>query len=349
MKDEKYPISVREIQDKVLPNEHRWAHTYWANIERGIKYKYWTKPRLIRFHTAIVRELFRRGYKHHYHPNSIDETLPQDLKEKSKSESSLKEIIQRVISRKLSSASILILGSGPSGGRKGRGKDKRLETSALVSINGTNLLINATHFLKEQIDKFKIKRIDAVLLTHGHSDVISGLPSLFEFAGQKLPTYSLKETFTAIHKKYTKSYISENEVRPYKKFKIADLEIIPVPVVHDEVRPREFPALAWQIIFSNMRLIWCEDFNVDKLPEKSEKYFKNNDVAILDCARLETRMIGHNSLPQLIPYIRRWGNQKTYLIQIGKDAPHQKIIHILKENHLYPQVEPSYDGQLIFL
>jgi len=97
MKDEKYPIPVKDIPDKVLPNEHRWCHVYWSNIEGGKQYKYWTKPRLIKFHTAIVRELFRRGFKHNYHKNSIDETLPKELKEKSKTISSIRKIIQKNI------------------------------------------------------------------------------------------------------------------------------------------------------------------------------------------------------------------------------------------------------------
>jgi len=264
-----------------------------------------------------------------------------------------KQIKLRLIAKiktSVSTASILILGSGPSGGREGRGKDERLETSALISTNTKNILINATHFLEKQIDKYKIKRIDAVLLGHGHSDIISGLPELFEFAGQKIPSYALRETYEAISRSYTGEYIIRNVVEPYKKFEIGDLKIVPVAVIHDEVRPEKFPALAWHITFPNHRkLIWCEDFNVDKLPEKSEKYFKNNNIAVLDCARLETKMIGHNSLIQLIPYIRRWGNKKTYLIQIGKDAPHEKIIEVLKKENLYPQTEPAYDGLKILI
>lgn len=298
-------------------------------------------------------------------------TSTKELKEKSKAKSSLnnnlrkeiklnflnkmltakQKILLEKIKTRTAAGSILILGSGPSGGREGRGKDKRLETSALISTDNKNILINATHFLEEQIDKYKIKRIDAVLLGHGHSDIISGLPELFRFAGnKKIPAYALKETFDAIHREYKREYVIENKVESYKKFEIEDLEIIPVAVVHDEVRPDEFPAVAWHITFLNSKeLIWCEDFNVGKLTERSEKYFKNNDLAILDCARLETEMIGHNSLTQLIPYIKRWSNKKTYLIQIGKDAPHGKIIQKLRERDLYPEVEPAWDGLRIYI
>jgi len=101
MKDEKYSIPVKDIPDEVLPDEHKYCHWYWSNIKKGIKYKYWNKPRLIKFHTAIVKELFRRGFKHNYHPNSIDETLPKELKEKSKTNSSLRKIIQKNILKKV--------------------------------------------------------------------------------------------------------------------------------------------------------------------------------------------------------------------------------------------------------
>ena len=82
MKDEKYPISIKEIKDKVLPDEHRWCHIYWTNVIKSNKYKYWNKERLAKFHTAIVRELFRRNFQHNYYSNSIDKTLPEDLKKK---------------------------------------------------------------------------------------------------------------------------------------------------------------------------------------------------------------------------------------------------------------------------
>jgi len=97
VKDEKYPTPVKDIPDKVLLDEHRWCHVYWSNIEGGKQYEYWNKPRLIRFHTAVVRELFRRGFKHNYRKNSIDETLPKELKERSKTISSIRKIIQKNI------------------------------------------------------------------------------------------------------------------------------------------------------------------------------------------------------------------------------------------------------------
>ena len=83
MKDEKYPQPISEVSDDVLVDDHRWCHVFWANIENGKKYNYWTKDRLVKLHGKIVRELFRRGFKHNYHKNSIDETLPKELKKKS--------------------------------------------------------------------------------------------------------------------------------------------------------------------------------------------------------------------------------------------------------------------------
>jgi len=259
--------------------------------------------------------------------------------------------VNRYILRKLllekivSDIKIIILGSGPSGGiLNKKGKDRRLETSAIISTNNRNILINATHFLKEQLKEYKIKKITAVLLSHGHSDIISGLPSLPE----KIPAYALKETFDAIHRKFKTEYVIENKIEPYKQFNIDDIKITPVSVIHDEVNPDRFPCTCWQIKYKNKSIIFCDDFTITKLPLKSEKYFMNNDIAFLDCA-VKHPMIGHSTFQELLPKVKTWHNNKTYLIQIGKEWTHQELTNEIKKNKLYPEISVSYDGLKIYL
>jgi len=257
-----------------------------------------------------------------------------------------KYILRKLLLEKLvSDIKIAILGSGPSGGiLNKKGKNHRLETSVIISINDKNILINATHFLKEQLEEYKIRKITAVLLSHGHSDIISGLPSLPE----KIPAYALKETFDTVHRKFKTEYIVENKIKPYKQFNIDGIKIIPVFVIHDEVNPDRFPCTCWQIKDKNKSIIFCDDFTITKLPLKSEKYFMNNDIAFLDCA-VKRPMIGHSSFQELLPYIKKWKNKKTYLIQIGKEWTYQELTNEIKKNKLYPEMSVSYDGLKIYL
>ena len=66
-------------------------------------------------------------------------------------------------------------------------RDSRLRTSAIVEIEGKNILIDCGPDFRQQMLRFHIKRIDAVLVTHIHYDhtggidVLSGKTVLFLF------------------------------------------------------------------------------------------------------------------------------------------------------------------------
>ena len=59
----------------------------------------------------------------------------------------------------------------------------RQRSSALVQKDGKNILIDCGPDIRNQLLKTNIKKIDAVLLTHAHSDHITGLPELRPFFG----------------------------------------------------------------------------------------------------------------------------------------------------------------------
>ncbi|SVB84467.1 uncharacterized protein METZ01_LOCUS237321, partial [marine metagenome] len=54
----------------------------------------------------------------------------------------------------------------------------RTRSSALININGTNILIDTSPDLRQQLYDAKCTQINTVLFTHGHSDHTSGLPDM---------------------------------------------------------------------------------------------------------------------------------------------------------------------------
>lgn len=60
-------------------------------------------------------------------------------------------------------------------------KDNRLRSSALLEINGLTIVIDAGPDFRQQLLRAKVKRIDAVLLTHEHKDHTGGLDDIRAF------------------------------------------------------------------------------------------------------------------------------------------------------------------------
>jgi len=99
----KKPVKKYKDSDKrQLLNDHRIRHMWWASLQQGKTLinkknnKFITKEQIIKEHTAIVRKLFALHFHHHL-VDSLDQTLPQELKEKSKTIFSIRKIIQKNI------------------------------------------------------------------------------------------------------------------------------------------------------------------------------------------------------------------------------------------------------------
>ena len=60
-------------------------------------------------------------------------------------------------------------------------KDKRLRTSISISHNDIDILIDCGPDFRQQAIRAKLKKIDAVLFTHEHSDHTAGLDDLRPF------------------------------------------------------------------------------------------------------------------------------------------------------------------------
>ena len=108
----------------------------------------------------------------------------------------------------------------------------------LVSSEDTLILVDAGMNCKKIVEALNIVRINpfdlsAILITHDHSDHISGLDVFTRKFS--IPIYATKDTWSGIHAAERKPHLPslDNEVIPEEEFTIGNLGIVAFPTPHD--------------------------------------------------------------------------------------------------------------------
>jgi phosphoribosyl 1,2-cyclic phosphodiesterase len=189
---------------------------------------------------------------------------------------------------------ILFLGTGPTKPII-REKEKRSNSSVLID----GFLIDVTPMFLEQVKDLEINpdEIDSVFLTHAHKDAIGGLEDLDKWIGKKINVY-VPEGVNVF--RFSKEFKNLNiiNLQPYKEIEIGDYNITPFRVIHYEYYPtlgKKFPTYGYRI----NNVVYAED--MEAIPEKSIKYFKNADTIIADGAMWFGKQIrGHLSVDKTL-------------------------------------------------
>ena len=134
---------------------------------------------------------------------------------------------------------ITVLGSGDTLGLPLSGissPDKRFRFGLLIETEDKKILIDANPDLKWQCinSNFQLKDIDAILITHTHSDHVNGMGEFFYRRSSPIPTYFLNHPLIRKHIDYF-HYLSDEQVltfipyENYQKFSLSN-SIMVTPV-----------------------------------------------------------------------------------------------------------------------
>ncbi len=251
---------------------------------------------------------------------------------------------------------ITILGTGtsvgiPSLGPLGWGKcdpknpkNKRQRCAAVIQEKETTILIDAGPDIKNQLIDNQIKKIDAVLITHEHSDHVAGLDELraFYFPNKnKINLFTHKRTADYLKKKFeylfkkdknSQSYFEPplmlNEIKYLNKFKLGSFEIMPIKQNHGVMDSLGF-------VFNN-KFAYCTD--VVNFPDKSFSHLHNLDTLILEGLR-DYPHVAHAHFELAFKWISLLKPKKTYLTHFSPESDHDYVKKLCPKN-----VEPAYDG-----
>ncbi len=252
-----------------------------------------------------------------------------------------------------SSIRVTVLGSGTSKGVPEIGctcrtcrsedlKDKRLRASILVETHGLKLLIDASPDLRQQALRNDIDSIDAVLLTHQHYDHVGGIDDLRPLcAGHNMPIFANPHTVADLHNRidycfrshlYPGVPVLDLQSIPLQPFKIEELEIIPIEVMHGKL-----PIYGYRI----------KDFayitDCKTLAESEKEKLQGLEVLILNCLRIAKEHFAHLILPEALVLIDELKPKRCYLTHICHNfGRHEEVMKMLP-----PNVELAYDNEVI--
>ena len=216
----------------------------------------------------------------------------------------------------------------------------RTRSSILIEINNTNILIDTSPDLRQQLYSAKCTNIDAVLFTHIHSDHTSGLPDMRAISlinDKIIPAYMSNDMKDKILSHYKFIFKGDKDYRPFmevrdiqNKFFINNIEI--------------------QTFKHNHGSIDVQTYRIGKFAYSTDlKNFYENDLDNLQ--DLDLWVVGllrsdphpsHAGFEQILDYIKYIKPKKTIFTHMTALLDEEKLISKCPKNVL-----PAFDGMEI--
>jgi phosphoribosyl 1,2-cyclic phosphate phosphodiesterase len=219
-------------------------------------------------------------------------------------------------------------------------RDNRLRSSVMVEIGENNFVIDVGPDFRQQMLRENVKKLDAVLITHGHKDHVNGLDDVRAFNYfQKCPidVYS-QESVQMILRSFF-FYAFEDDKYPgvpeinlhsieNKAFSINDELIIPIEVMHYRL-----PVFGYRI----KDFTYITDAN--SISDKEMEKIKGSKVVVINALR-KKQHISHFNLDEAVKILQTLKPEQAYLTHIS----HQMGLQAEVEKELPSFIKLAYDG-----
>ncbi len=262
----------------------------------------------------------------------------------------------RCISQKIAAQTKLtFLGTGPSDIIP-ESKNGRTNSSVYVAGSNYSFIIDCSDSFLKQTKRENITNIDFILQTHAHSDCMGGLANqlknwMEKNNKKKMPVYCEEEAWNKITERIKDhDHMEPNFIHAGYDFKPqGKLNITPFRLKHSI--QEGFPTIGYRLL----NTVYSED--VGKIPETSEKYYKNTNTIIFDAAMwFDEKIKGHHNINRALEQAKKFHPDKFILTQAGHTYPPQdkaeKEIQEYWDKHqgrVKTEIILAYDGLTISL
>ena len=225
-------------------------------------------------------------------------------------------------------------------------RNHRTRTSIHVVMDGLHIQVDAAPEFRLQCLRERIERVDLFILTHGHSDHITGMDDLRRFCdlrqGEGLPVYSTAAGLGRISAVYPYAIMDRPLVRGYPAFRLnplpASLELAEGTIQSTLLPHGSVDTLG--LIFtertSGQRFAYYTDCK--SVPPEAMALARGANALVLDGLRPDSHPT-HLSIPEAVDVARQIGAGKTALTHLT-----HLTNHVVTEATLPDGVRLAYDG-----
>jgi phosphoribosyl 1,2-cyclic phosphate phosphodiesterase len=222
-------------------------------------------------------------------------------------------------------------------------RNRRTRPSVLVSYSGHNVLIDTGPDFHVQAIRENLRRVDAVLYTHGHADHILGMDDLRPLTFHSptgIPLYADEPTAATIERVFdytfrkvdryaTSARVTLNRIsaEPGTAIELFGAQFERIPVTHGRqtITGFRFGSAAY-----------LTDLN--DIPADSYPLLADLDVLVLDALRRQPHPT-HSTLDNSIALVERIKPRRAYFTHMSHDLDHAATDAILP-----PHIRLAYDG-----
>lgn len=212
--------------------------------------------------------------------------------------------------------------------------NKRRRSAIFIKSSQANVLVDFGFEIREQLIGANIEHIDAAILTHAHSDHMSGIDNLkaFFFVSQKPVTiYTEYATAQVLMQKYSylfnEAHLIIKPIDFYSEIHIKDLKIQFFQQFHGAIN-----SLGMRIkdfVYSN---------DVMQFPRRSESFLTNIDTWVLDCMAYKATKT-HFGLDNVLQLVEKYRPKNVLLTNLSHAIDYHEIMQRLPQN-----IKPLYDS-----
>ena len=223
--------------------------------------------------------------------------------------------------------------------------DQRTRCSVLVETDETRLLIDYGPDFRQQILPMPFRKIDGILITHSHYDHVGGMDDIRPYCQfgeinvyadpvarkgmlEMLPYCFAENRYPGV------PAIGLHEIHKHEPFRIGDLDIMPIEVMHGKL-----PILGYRI----GKLAYITDMKT--IEESEYPYLEGTELLVVNALRFTKPHHSHQLVDDALAFAHRVGAKQTLLIHVCHDIGlHESVNRLLPEG-----VQLAYDGQEVIL
>lgn len=224
-------------------------------------------------------------------------------------------------------------------------KDYRLRSSVLVSVDGFNILIDVGPDFRQQMLLNKVKKLDAILLTHEHNDHIIGMDDIRPFnfkQGMEMPIFGLSRVLEEIKMKF--AYVFESFPYPGSpKVVCHELESQQTYEITPKVHIKTIHVMHGNLPILGYRI---EDFayitDASYLDEIAIASLTGLKVLVLNALQYR-KHYSHYTFDEAVQVAQTIAAEKTYFTHMSHElGKHADILEKCPAN-----IYPAHDGLII--